>query len=151
MPEKRFCTNCGNTLKNTDNFCMECGLKMDSNLESNVISPNNQQPESDQLIFGHNPDITITHFEQPNIQNNKKQNYVAFASIVISIIGFVIFLGDAGFLIWISLGVCAIGIIVGIIGIVLPEYKNIIAPAIVGIILNVVVIAALLSIYFDIF
>lgn len=155
MSEQRFCIECGNPLKSDDKFCMECGKKIVNG--NNIVDSNqiNNQSAQEHLIFGSNNDTTTEHYEQTFTQKPQKQNQIAIASIIVSIAAFLMFLGDANVLIWISLGIGILGIIVGIISIPIakkdPELQNKASLGIVGIILNIVVIAVVLSIYFDMF
>lgn len=149
MSEKRFCSNCGNALKNNDNFCMECGMNINSNIESSTINQNNNLPQNDQINYGSTPQFTTTYINQPIVKKDEKQNYVAIVSIILSILGAAFFIGSSSnIFLWVSLGVCIVGIIIGIVAHFQPHKK---AQAVVGIMLNIVVIAACLSIYFDIF
>ncbi|NHJ05525.1 MAG: zinc-ribbon domain-containing protein [Candidatus Heimdallarchaeota archaeon] len=148
MSEKRFCSNCGNALKNNDNFCMECGMKIDSNIESSTISQNNNQTQNDQINYGSSPIMATTYVEQPIVKKDEKQNYFGIASIIVSILGFAFFLGDNSIFLWISLGICIVGIILGIIAQFQPYKKS---QGIVGIMLNIVVLAVIFSIYFELF
>jgi len=148
MSEKGFCWNCGNILKNNDNFCMECGMKIDSNLESSTINQNNNQSQNDQINYGSSPIMTTAYVEQPIVKKDEKQNYLGIASIIVSIFGFAFFLGESSIFLWVSLGVCIVGIILGIIAQFQPYKKS---QGIVGIMLNIVVLAVILSLYFDFF
>ncbi|NHJ84347.1 MAG: hypothetical protein FK734_02730 [Asgard group archaeon] len=148
MADNQFCPQCGGRLKPNAKFCAECGVQIESSFEA---PPVNQQPIPTPV------DATINYGSDNNNNYNPnyvtptgtatstpaKQNPIAISSIVLAAVSFALFFTNYTIFIWFSLAFAILGILVGIGAIFYHHKKEL---GIIGIILNVVVIAVWISI-----
>lgn len=150
MSEIRFCPNCGNQLKPGDNFCMECGFKLDSNTNSNLSSTpmvsQSIQQDTGQIMYGANNAIdTSNYVDQSTVTKPQEPpNGVSIASVAISILSIAFFFTDILVFKWVQLSLAIVGIILGIVSYMVPKKKSI---GIMGIIFGAVSIAVWISLY----
>ncbi|MFW9923979.1 MAG: zinc-ribbon domain-containing protein [Candidatus Thorarchaeota archaeon] len=152
MSAKKFCSNCGNPLKETSVFCAECGTRIDSNANpSNTpqtpISQSANNPDPN-MIYGNNPVALPTYVDTSTPATPQPTNNIAIIAIIIAVLGGVLIVFSSEALYgWLGLGVCAAGIIVGIVSYFASKHKK--ELGIVAAIINLIPIFVWLSIYFD--
>lgn len=111
-----FCNKCGNKIDEGSKFCPNCGNNMDNGFTQQYVNLNNNQ--------SNNVDV-----QQNNVNNeNKSDDKLGLASLIIGIVAFVIVLLGKSF-----------GFILGIVGLILGIIsKNKDNKKKIGIILNIV-------------
>ncbi len=138
MSNNKYCPDCGKLQKEGDVFCMDCGTKIDSSINStNNESIDSQQPDNS-IEYGKTAQTQTTYIEQSGSTEKEKNNFVGIASIIISVLGIGFIILNNTILEWVALGLGILGVIIGILAYFQPHKK---ALGFVGILLGLVAIA----------
>ena len=151
MVKGTVCTNCGEPIKESDIFCMNCGHRLVSNTPQLGSAAQTQQDAnpgsastSENMQFGGSePEYAPVYVEQSTAKPQTPDPLGGLA-VVLSIFGLSFYFTSMMMLYWISLALAIGAIIIGIISLIKKPNRGI---GVVGIVLGVVNMALFMSLY----